>query len=412
MNRVASIAAVLAGASAATFIASSCTRRAEGAAVVGVPTVAVARIGRGDISQTLTVAAAFKPFQEIEVHAKVSGYLKTISVDVGDHVKAGQLLAILEVPELEDDVQQDDANVKRAEDEINRAQADLERAQSAHDVVHVAAERLGNVRKARPTLVAQQDIDEATGRDRVAEAQVATAKAALASANQQLDIAKAVRKKTGTLAAYSQITAPFAGVVTRRYADTGAMIQAGTSSQTQAMPVVTLSDNSRLRLVIPVPESAVSRIHTGGAVELRVEAVHKTLTGTVARFADRLDTDTRTMRVEVDVDNPDFSLVPGMYADASLVLDEATHVVVAPVEAVDQSEGTVARVVLVNANHQVEPRDVTLGIQSGDRVEIASGVAEGDLVVVGNRSQLKAGTVVSPKTIDDVRSDAAGRGAK
>jgi RND family efflux transporter MFP subunit len=239
---------------------------------------------------------------------------------------------------------------------------------------------------------------------------VATAKAALASANQQLDIAKAVRKRTGTLAAYSQITAPFAGVVTRRYADTGAMIQAGTSSQTQAMPVVTLSDNSRLRLVIPVPESAVARIRTGGAVDLRVDAIHKTLTGTIARFADRLDADTRTMRVEVDVQNPDFSLVPGMYADASLVLNEAKHVVVAPVEAVDRPEGAAASVVIVNANHQAEPRDVALGIESGDRVEITSGLAEGDLVVIGNRSQLRAGTVVSPKTVGAAQSNTSGAG--
>ena len=202
--------------------------------------------------------------------------MKSICVDVGDRVKAGQLLAVLEIPELQDEIQQDEASVKRANEEINRAQADLERAESAHEVAHLAATRLAGVLKVRPNLVAQQDIDEATGRDRVAEAQVSTAKAALAAAKEQLEVAKATQGKTQTLFDYARITAPFAGVITHRYADTGAMIQAGTSSQTQAMPIVRLSQNDRLRLVIPVPESAVSRIHVGNDVAVAVQSLHKT----------------------------------------------------------------------------------------------------------------------------------------
>src|SRR5262249_5935948 len=159
------------------------------------------------------------------------------------------------------------------------------------------------VLKARPNLVAQQDIDEATGRDRVAEAQVATAKAALAAAAEQLAIAKASLNKTRTLLAYAQITAPFAGVITHRYADTGAMIQAGTSSQTQAMPLVKLSQNSVLRLTIPVPESAVPQVHLGESVDVTVPALRKTFVGQVSRFADKLDEQTRTMHTEVDVKN-------------------------------------------------------------------------------------------------------------
>ena len=124
------------------------------------------------------------------------------------------------------------------------------------------------------------------------------------------------------------------------------MIQAGTSSQTQAMPLVLLSENDRLRLVIPVPESAVSRIRLGQHVEVTVQSLHKTVSGTVARFADRLDTDTRTMRVEVDVQNPSLELVPGMYADASLALEQVSNVIVAPVQAVDHGE-TGARVLAV-----------------------------------------------------------------
>ena len=388
--------AAIAGSACSTSRASS--ERAETSA----PTVAVARVTRGDIAQSLTIPAEFRPFQEIEVHAKVAGFLKSISVDVGDRVKAGQLLAVLEIPELQEEIKQDAAAVKRANEEINRAQADLERARSAHEVAHLASARLAGVLKVRPNLVAQQDIDEATGRDRIAEAQVATAQAALASAREQLEVSKAAESRTQTLFDYARITAPFAGVITYRYADTGAMIQAGTSSQTQAMPIVRLSQNDRLRLVIPVPESAVSRIHVGGGVDVAVQSLHKTVAGTVARFSDRLDTDTRTMHVEVDVSNPKLELVPGMYADATLVLDAAKDAIVAPVQAIDRAE-TGARVFVVSgdgrAPGKVEERKVTLGLEADDRIEVTRGLNAGDLVVVGSRAQLKPGAMVMPKTV-------------
>ena len=390
------VSALAAFGAAAT---ASCARpdaRSVERATSDTQTVAAVKISRGDIAQVLTIAAEFRPFQEIEVHAKVAGFLKSISVDVGDRVRAGQLLAVIEVPELQDEIRQDDAAVKRAAEEINRAQADLERARSAHDVAHLAADRLTNVMKVRPNLVAQQDIDEASGRDRVAEAQVATAQASLASARDQLEIAKAAGSKTHTLFDYARITAPFAGVITHRYADTGAMIQTGTSSQTQSMPVVRLSENDRLRLVIPVPESAVSRIHLGQHVDVTVQSLHRTVSGTVARFANRLDTDTRTMRVEVDVQNANLELVPGMYADASLSLDQVSGVVIAPVQAVDRSE-TGARVLAVGRDGRLESRAVTLGLETDDRIEVKQGLSEGDVVVVGSRAQLKPGTMVTPK---------------
>jgi RND family efflux transporter MFP subunit len=361
--------------------------------------VAVVKAVTGNLAQTLAVAAEFRPFQEIEIHAKVAGYLKSISVDVGDRVRAGERLAVLEVPELQDELRQDAAAVKRAEEDVNRAHADLDRANSAHDVAHVGATRLSSVLKVRPNLVAQQDIDEAMGRDRVAEAQIATAKAALAAAQQGLEVSKAAQQKTQTLWGYTEITAPFAGVITQRYADPGAMIQAGTSSQTQAMPVVRLSQNTRLRLVIPVPESTVALIHLGTPVDLDVQALHKTFTGKVARFSERLDSDTRTMRVEVDVENPTLELVPGMYATASIVLDSASDAVIVPVEALDHADAK-PHVFVVDPNQRVDIRAVATGLETADRVQIKNGISSGDLVVTGNRAQLKPGLLVTPRMMD------------
>jgi RND family efflux transporter MFP subunit len=386
-----------------TSVAGCSGPRAAASAAAGAPSVAVAKAARADLSQTLTLEAEFRPFQEIDVHAKVAGYLKKIYVDVGDRVKAGQVLAVLEIPELLDDVRQDEAVIGRSTEEINRAHADLDRAQSAHQVAHVAAERLSAVIKERPNLVAQQDIDDATARDRGAEAQVATAKAALAAAEQQLAVSKATANKTHTLLEYARITAPFAGVITHRYADTGAMIQAGTSSQTQTMPVVQLSENDKLRLIIQVPESAVSHIRVGEPVDVRVESLGRTFPGVISRSAGKVNPETRTMETEVDVQNANLTLVPGMYAYASIALERTHDVLTVPVQALDRADDKVS--VLVVNGGRIERRDVRLGLETPDRVEIVNGLNEGDMVVVGARSQLRPGATVTPKVDSSLTSE-------
>jgi RND family efflux transporter MFP subunit len=362
------------------------------------PTVAVAKVHRADLTRALAVTAEFRPYQEIEVHAKVAGYVKRIYVDVGDRVKEGQLIAVLEIPELQDEVQTAEASVSKSQEEIRRAQADLERTQSAHEVTHLAYSRLAEVSKTRPGLVAQQEIDDALGHDRVAEAQVSTAKASLSAAEQGLRVAQADREKVRTMFAYAQIKAPFAGVVTKRYADTGSMIQTGISSQTQSMPLVTLAQENLLRLVIPVPESAVSKIRLGGSVEVSVSALGKKFQGKVARFADQVDMATRTMHTEVDVPNPAGELVPGMYASASLVLNDERNALAVPIQAVSRTEDRVS-VLLIDKQDKLDERSVQIGIETPDQVEILSGLSEGDLVVVGNRSQLQPGMAVQPKII-------------
>jgi RND family efflux transporter MFP subunit len=379
---------------------AACSRtRAAAETPTERPTVSVVKIARGDISQTLTLAAEFRPFQEVEVHAKVAGYVKAIHVDVGDRVTAGQLLAVLEIPELQDDMVTAEAGVKHSQEEVNRAQADLARTESAHEVAHLGSTRLAAVMKQRPNLVAQQDIDEAQGRDRVAEAQVATAKAAIAAAQEQLAVARATENKTKTLFAYARITAPFAGIITHRYADTGSMIQAGTSSQSQAMPIVRLSQNNLLRLTIQVPESVVSLIHLGAPVDVKVQALNRSFQGKVARFSDTLNLETRTMATEVDVPNPKLELVPGMYAYASITTDAAHDVVVAPVQAIDRKDDK-ATVMVVAADGRLELRTVTTGLESPERVEVRAGLHPGDEAVIGSRAKLKVGAAVTPKVTE------------
>ncbi len=362
-----------------------------------VPVVAVAKAVTQDMSHALVLTAEFRPFQEIDVMSKVAGYVKTISVDVGDRVKQGQLLAVLEVPEMADDQTRAQSMLSRSEAEVTHAQDELQRAETAHTIAHLSYTRLADVAKKKAGLVAQQEVDDAQSRDLMAEAQINAAKSNIATARQQVQVSTSELQRTKTMTDYLRVTAPFSGVVTKRFADTGAMIQAGTSSSTQVMPVVRLSENSHLRLILPVPESAVPTVHIGQQVEVSVPTLERSFPGKVARFADKIQQATRTMDTEVDVDNPSLVLIPGMYAEVDLTLDHRNNVLTIPITALDANGESKGRVTVVTADNRIEIRDVVPGMQDAANVEIRSGLQEGDTVVTANRANLHVGQQVSPK---------------
>ena len=362
--------------------------------------VAVALVKRGSMVSSLTLSGAFKPYQEVDVHAKVAGYIRQIFVDVGDKVKANQVLAILEVPELNAQVMGARADMERSRDAIRRATSEIQRAESTHAAYHAAFTRLKQAADSRPGLIAEQELDDALAKDKETEAQIVSARAVLAESDSQLAVAQANLDRLSALEAYSHITAPFAGVVTKRYADTGALIQAGTASDTQSLPVVRLVEWSRLRLVLPVPESAVPQIHLGSVVQVRVPALNHTFEGKVARFTDALDQQTRTMETEVDVENRNGTLVGGMYAETDLILKQKPDALTVPIQAVTRT-GSAASVLVVNQGGRIEERQVSLGEEGSERVEVRSGLSDKDEVVIGNRSDLKAGERVQPKLVED-----------
>ena len=333
--------------------------------------------------------------------AKVAGYVKEINVDVGDRVGQGQLLAILEIPEMADDRSRANSALNRSRAEVDRARDELQRSESAHEIAHLSYTRLADVARQKAGLVAQQEIDDAHSKDLVSEAQVNAAKSALAAAEQQVQVSAAELQKVKTLLEYTRVIAPFAGVVTKRYADTGSMIQAGTASNTQVMPIVRLSENSLLRLILPVPESAVPSVRVGQQVQVRVPSMNRSFPGRVARFADKIALATRTMETEVDVPNPGLQLVPGMYAEVDITLGRREHAVTVPLTAVDiGSNEASGQVALVTAGNRVEMRTVALGLQNATSVEVRSGLRPGDLVVEGNHANLTAGQQVQPKLAD------------
>jgi RND family efflux transporter MFP subunit len=393
------ISAILLAAAVALFCGScSRTAKVEAEAAPAATTVAVVRATIEDLSRGLVLTAEFKPFQEVDLMAKVAGYVKNIKVDVGDRVQQGQVLAILEIPEMADDRARAKAGVDRSHAEVARARDQLQQAQSSHEIAHLSYTRLAEVSKQKPGLVAQQEIDDAHGKDLVAEAQVSAARSNLMAAEEQVHVNDAELQRIKTMFDYTSVTAPFAGVVTKRYADTGSMIQAGTASSSQAMPLVKLSENSLLRLILPVPESAVPTVHLGQQVDVRVPTLKRSFPGRVARFSDKLSLATRTMDTEVDVPNANLILIPGMYAEVNLSLDNRHRVLVVPVPAVDVgSDESSGQVVVVTPENRIEIRKVQIGLQTSTKVEIRSGLKEGDLVVVGSRAGLEPGQDVRPK---------------
>ena len=384
----------------------SCARRSAEASEPGAsqtPEVGVVKVVKKPLERSLTVSSELVPFQQIDVYAKESGFVQQLNVDFGSRVKKGDVMAVLEIPELREQLTEDQAEIDDATNQVDRTKEELSRVQAQQNVANLEYTRLSQVAKSQPGLVAQQEVDDRQGKDLAAQAQVAATKAALQSAQSQLQKAQARLQHDQALYDYSKIPAPFTGVVTQRYANYGTLVQSGINSSTQALPLVQLSEDDKFRLVIPVPESYVPSIHVGDPVEVQVPALHRTFPGKVARFSVDVTYDTRTMHTEVDVPNPSGLLVPGEYAEATLKIDRTGPVMSVPPEAVN-IEGDMRSVWVVTPSGKVEKRAVTLGVETPDDIEVLSGLKAGEMVAVGDRSSLRPAETVQPKVVQLVRN--------
>ncbi len=368
------------------------TATTEGAAPP--PAVSVASAHGGFIANQLTVAGVFQPFQEVDVHGKVSGYIRKIFVDIGDRVRQGKTLAVLEVPELQAEVAGAQAGISQTQQNISRLQSEVAREQAGYAAVHANYMRLKQASDQQPGLVAAQELDDALAKDRSAASQVDAAKSAVAAAQGQLGVSRAENLRVSSLAQYATITAPFTGVVTMRYADTGSLIPAGTA-EGLSQAVVRLAQSDVLRLRMPIPERDVPLVHVGSVVSVHVQATGQQFPGTVVRFTRDVSNATRTMLTEVDVNNPALTLTPGMYADVTFNLEQKNNALIIPASAVIQ--GDQPSVLLVDRNNRVERRAVDLGIAGANQQEVASGLQPGDRVIIGGIATLQPGQQVTPQ---------------
>jgi RND family efflux transporter MFP subunit len=327
---------------------------AEAAVAPTPPTVAVVRVQRRNLSQTTNLTSELEPYESVKLYAKEAGYLRNINVDYGSRVTAGETLATLELPEQE---------------------ADLERANAAYDLAKADYDRVASVDREEPGLIAQADVDKARADYLMAQDQ---------------------RERAGDVEGYSVIAAPFDGVVTKRYVDPGALIEQGTTSS-NAMPIVEVADTYRLRLVVETPESIVPLVRVGMPVTVKISATGESFPDRVARFSYDLHQDTRTMHTEIDVDNADLHIKPGMYASATFVLASKLGALAVPTQAIS-TDGT-PNVWIVDANDTLQRRVVSIGLQTPDFVEVRSGLSPGDRVFIGDRTAYTVGTKVTPKLV-------------
>jgi RND family efflux transporter MFP subunit len=358
------------------------------------PSVSVATAKSGFIANQLTVAGVFQPYQEVDVHGKVSGYIRRIYVDIGDRVRQGQMLAVLEVPELQAEVAGAQAEVTQTQQDIIRLQNEVARERATYAAVHANYVRLKQASDQQPGLVAAQELDDALAKDQAAASQVDAAKSAVAAAEGRLGVSRAANLRVSSMEKYATITAPYTGVVTMRYADTGTLIPAGTA-EGLSQAVVRLAQSDVLRLRMPIPERDVPLVHVGSVVSVHVQATGQQFPGTVVRFTRDVSNATRTMLTEVDIPNPSLTLTPGMYADVTFNLEEKKDALIVPASAIIQ--GDQPSVMLVDSNDKIVKRSVVLGIAGGNEQEIASGLQQGDRVIIGGASTLQPGQPVNPQ---------------
>jgi RND family efflux transporter MFP subunit len=380
---------------AAIFFRHGRRQSATVEAAPGPPSAEVAVAQRGDIDQVLTMAGQFQPYQVVDVHPKVTGFIRRINVDIGDRVHQGETLAVLEVPELQAQVAGTVSEVARSRDEITRAEHEVARAESMHEALRLDDQRLQDTAKAQPGLVAQQELDDAQSKDLSSAAEVDAAKAALSAAQKGLQVAQADNQRVSAIEDYTHVVAPLDGVIIWRYADTGALIQSGIGSNNQDLPIVKLAQTGIMRLRLPVPEQDIRYVHLGDQIQVRVDAINRSFSGKVVRFTREVNFETRTMETEVDVPNNDLSIDSGMYAIALLRLDHAENAVTIPVGAVALN-GNQLQVYTLDSANVVHIRNVQVGIEGSQLAEIKSGVEAGDRVIFGGERRYREDEVVTP----------------
>lgn len=349
-------------------------QKADGAQGTPVPSVQVTTPHRTAVSRTLTLPGSVEAFEKAKLYAKVAGYLEQIHVDIGDRVQRGQVLAVLDIPEMTMEYAQAEAELAEAKAQHAKARADYE----LQRVIHERSKTL----RAREAIT-QQDLDEAKARYEVAAAGVQLAQA-------RIDNVQARLGKLKTLMDYAKIKAPFDGIVTERFVDPGALIQAATTASVNISPVVTIQRVATVRVFVDAPEPDVPAIDRGDPATLVLSALpQKKFEGVVTRFASALVPLTRTMKVEVDFPNPDGLLRPGMYGNLTVALETRAEALTLPATALlIEKDKTFVYVVEDEKARKVE---VTTGIDDGIRVEIVKGLQGNAEVVVAGASAITDG---------------------
>ncbi len=369
---------------AACSYLAACGQNSVGTASVAansVPQVEVTAVKSQKLSTMELLPAELMPYESVDAYAKETGFVKSISVDRGSLVKAGEVIARLEAPELVAQRAQADAAYQSAEAQLVAGQAKLAADQATYQHMSAAAKT--------PGVVAANDLDIAQKTVQADEANVNALRKTASAAQETL------RAET-QLESYLNIIAPFSGQVTTRYVHPGALV--GPAAGASATPIVRIETTTRHRLVVPVPENDVAGVPKGTMVSFTVPAFPgRTFSAPIARISNDVDLKTRTMPVELDVHDPHAELVPGTFCQVEWPIRRTYPTLFVPTSAV--ASNLERTFVLRIRNNRVEWVDVTTGVTAGNLIEVFGDLHEGDKVATHGSDQLQAGTEVSPHAV-------------
>src|SRR5260221_1368103 len=369
---------------------------ANSAKVDNLPRIEVVYPRRATVAERLQTNATLEAFEAAELFAKVSVYLSDVRVDIGDHVKAGQVLAVIDVPEMQQELAEAKAQLesKRSSLESARRQLDHHKADLAlQNALAKDREQLGEGRQ----FISDRTLDQVHANADIAKADLGVAEANRDLAANQVDVAASTVEKIKTLLAYTQIVAPFDGVVARRQVNRGDLVQAATATRTtpSAGSLFTVQRIDTIRVFCDVSENDLPHLHVGDPAIVKPSGFDgKPFIGKVTRFSLRLDPQTRDMRTEIDLSNPEERLYPGMYAEVSLEMNRRPDALTVPAEAVG-SDGDGSFVYTITDN-RIARLSITSGLTDSGRIEVTAGLSEETPVVATIKSAPQPGTAVQP----------------
>src|SRR5580698_9822708 len=351
-------------------------RKGAEAAYSAAPPVDVITAQPVSVGQDLVLPGQTAAWYETTIYARVSGYVAKWLVDIGDHVKKGEVLAIIETPELDAELSAARAQLKASEAQVSARQAEAEFSKTTNE----------RWRDSPKGVVSEQERD-------AKKSDYESAEARLYAANAQVNLDKSKVDQYGALAEFKQVRAPFDGTITERRIDIGNLVTAGSGSTTT--PLYRMAQTDPLRIFVDVPQSASGELMSAGVpAEIRATgAVGGVFSGKIVRSAESINAQARTMRVEVDMPNADHLLVPGMYVNIAFQLPARGLVEVPAAALIFRASGT--QVAEVDAGGKVQFKTVAIARDNGSLVELASGVQAGDRLVLNISSQIADGQVVA-----------------
>jgi len=353
-----------------------------------VPRVDVVRAMRSTSDTDLKLPGNIQALTEAPILARADGYIQRRLVDIGDHVHAGQTLAEIDVPEIEEQVRQARATLDQARASVDEAQANLEQGQSDLELAKLSSDRWNSL--VGKGAVSKQENDQYQTQYRSKIAGVRALEKAVAGQRNAVTAAEANLARLEKLRGYRLVTAPFDGVITMRNVDTGALVNAGSTL------LYRIAQSDRLRIYLNVPQSYSSSVRPGQTAIVTVSNLPgRQFKGQVARTSNSLDPATRTLLTEVQLDNRAGVLEPGMYADVDLASKRPSPPLVIPANALMMRDNG-SEVAVVTSNDIVQFKKIQVDRDYGDRLDVTGGLDDGDTVVVNPGDAIREGARVDP----------------